>query len=59
MAKKAKDTSKKNRVAVMLDDELKKDLNVIADKLHTPVATLVRMWIAEKVETLKPKTRKK
>ena len=59
MAKKTKDTTKKNRVAVMLDDELKKDLNVIADKLHTPVSTLVRMWVAEKVESMKPKTRKK
>jgi len=55
----AKKTTKKNRVTVLFDDALKKELYAIAKNKQLSVSSLIRMWIAEKVESLKPKTRKK
>jgi len=54
-----KKTTKKNRVAVLFDDALKKEVDAIAKNKQLPVSSLIRMWVAEKVESMKPKTRKK
>ena len=59
MAKKTKDTTKKNRIAVLFDDALKKELDAIAKNKQLPVSSLIRMCVAEKVESMKPKTRKR
>lgn len=59
MAKKTKDTTKKNRVTVLFDDAWKKELDAIAKNKQLPVSSLIRMWVAEKVESMKPKARKR
>ena len=59
MAKKTKDTTKKNRITILFDDAWKKELDAIAKNKQLPVSSLIRMWVAEKVESMKPKARKR
>ena len=64
MARKAKvaekkHTKKNHKVILTLDTKLHKELKEAADKLSLPVASLARMWVAEKVESMKPKARKR
>ena len=47
--KKSRYTKKNHVIMLLVDTELYKKLKKESEKLHTPVSTLIRLWIAEKI----------
>ncbi len=52
MEKKVKklDTEEKRSIMIRVDDELYRGLKEESKRFHLPVATVVKLWIVEKLE---------
>jgi hypothetical protein len=52
---KAKRTRKKHTVMLELDTELHNRLKKVAERLFTPLSTLIRLWLVEKLQEIEAK----